>query len=664
MADNSSNKIKGRMKRKTGLIFGLFCLIFVLLFIRVFYISYTSGSRYEKIVLAQLNYNSELLPYKRGDIYDTKGTVLATSVDVYNLILDCKVLNASTNDKRRQSTIDKIYASFPEVKKNHNIEQILRDYPDSSYKILAKRMPYEEISDFVEYMDNPDTSGEIAGVWFEKEYKRNYPYGTMAADVIGFSTTGNLGVVGLENQYNSTLNGVNGRMYGYLNSDSNLEKTVISPTDGNNIYTTIDANVQSIVEKAIVDWNDQHIDEAREIGFGSTDTAVLVMNPQNGEVLAMASYPFFDLSNPRNLDSFSKQIDIQHMTDEEELDFLNKVWQNYVTTFTFEPGSVMKPLTVACGLDTGTLKGDEKYICDGHEFISDFEIHCVKRFGHGEEDIAGALSDSCNDALMQMSYAIGSENFSKYEELFGIGLKTNVDLPGEARTDTLIYHLDDLSRLNLAVNSFGQSFNVTMIQMGAAYCSLVNGGTFYQPHIVKKITDSNGAIVREINPTVIKKTISKETSDKVKEYLLSVVATGTAQAAGVEGYDIGGKTGTAEKLPRKNGNYVVSFIGYAPQENPEVVVYVCINEPNVADQPHSTYAQEIAHQIFAELLPYMNVEKNEEGKAKDAEAEAIRALEEEVIDVTWPESYNKESETEPEESAIPKINLEDITPQE
>lgn len=662
MANNSSNKIKGRMKRKTGLIFGLFCLIFVLLFLRVFYISYTSGKRYEKIVLAQLNYNSELLPYKRGDIYDSKGTVLATSVDVYNLILDCKVLNASTNEKRRQSTIDKIYASFPDVKKNHNIERILQDYPDSSYRILAKRMPYEQISDFVEYMNAPETRGEIAGVWFEKEYKRKYPYGSMAADLIGFSTTGNLGIIGLENQYNSTLNGVNGRMYGYLNSDSNLEKTVISPTDGNNIYTTIDANIQSIVEKAIADWNEQHIDEAREIGFGSTDTAVLVMDPQSGDVLAMASYPFFDLTNPRNLDPFYKKVDIQHLTDEEELDFLNSVWQNYVTTFTFEPGSVMKPLTVACGLDTGALKGDEHYICDGHEFISDFEIHCVSRYGHGEEDIAGALSDSCNDALMQMSYAIGSDNFAKYEELFGIGYKTNIDLPGESRTDTLIYHKDDLNKLNLAVNSFGQSFNVTMIQMGAAYCSLVNGGTFYQPHVVKKITDSNGALVREIKPTVIRKTISKETSDQMKEYLLSVVATGTASAAGVEGYDIGGKTGTAEKLPRKNGNYVVSFIGYAPQENPQVLVYVCINEPNVVDQPHSTYAQEIAHQIFAEVLPYMNIEKNEEGKALEAEAEAIRALEEEVIDVTWPESYNKESE--PEENVLPEFSLDDITPQE
>lgn len=664
MANRTGNKILGKMKRKTGFIFGLFCLFFVILLIRVFYISYTSGKRYNKIVLTQLNYNSELIPFKRGDIYDSKGTVLATSVDVYNLILDCRVLNASSNDKRRQSTIDKIYASFPEVKKNHNIEQILRDYPESRYKILAKRMSYEEISDFVEYMNDPETKGEIAGVWFEKEYKRKYPYGTMACDLIGFSTTGNLGVVGLENQYNSTLNGVNGRMYGYLNSDSNLEKTVIPATDGNNIYTTIDSNIQSIVEKAILDWNNQHIDEARQIGFGSTDTGVLVMDPQTGEVLAMASYPYFDLTNPRDLDPFLNGTDVKFMTEEEQLDLLNKVWQNYTTTFTYEPGSVMKPLTVACGLDTGTLTGDEHYICDGHEFISDFEIHCVSRYGHGEEDIAGALSDSCNDALMQMSYAIGADNFADYEDLFGIGYKTNIDLPGEARTDTLIYHRDDLSTLNLAVNSFGQSFNVTMIQMGAAYCSLVNGGTFYQPHVVKKITDSNGATVREIDPVVIRKTVSKETSDKVKEYLLGVVATGTAKAAGVEGYDIGGKTGTAEKLPRKNGNYVVSFMGYAPQERPEVLVYVCINEPNVVDQPHSTYAQEIAHQIFSELLPYLNVEKNEAGKAADAEAEAYRALEEEVIDVTWPEDYNKESETEPEENTIPKIKLDDITPEE
>ena len=636
MAEKKVVKIANRMKKKVGVIFGVFCLLFVILLIRVFYISNTEGERYKKIVLAQLDYSSEILPFKRGDILDSKGTVLATSEDVYNVILDARVLTNDINSERLEPTIEALNRCFPELKSEFDVKDYIEDEMKkditerSSYKVLLKRLPYEDISDFVDEMNDEEKGDLIAGVWFEKEYKRIYPYDSMACDLIGFSTTGNLGMVGLEKQYDDTLNGTNGRTYGYLNSDSNLEKTVIEATDGQNLVTTIDANIQSIVEKAIVDFNNEHVNEARQTGFGSTDTAVLVMDPQTGEVLAMASYPFFDLSNPRDLSSFYTEEEIDAMDEDAKLDKLNKVWNNFVTTYTYEPGSVMKPLTVACGIDTGTLRGDEVYGCNGYEQISDFTIHCVARNGHGDETIADAISDSCNDALMQMSYAIGPDNFSEYEKLFGIGLKTNIDLPGEARTDTLIYNRDELNTLNLAINSFGQSFNVTMIQMASAYCSLINGGTYYQPHVVKKITDSNKNVVEEFNPTVIRRTVSKETSDQVKEYLLETVANGTAKTAKVDGYDIGGKTGTAEKLPRKTGNYLVSFMGYCPQENPEILVYVCINEPNVADQPHSSYAQIIAHQIFEEVLPYMNIEKNEEGKQIEAEEDAAREAEREA----------------------------------
>ena len=612
-------KFSKKMQKKLVVLFVIIALLLLGLIVRLMYIEHTSGKKYEKKVLSQQKYDSTVIPYQRGNITDCKGTILATSVDVYNVILDCKVLNSDSADI--DPTIDALITCFPQLNET-DLRNLITDKPKSQYNVLAKKLSYEEIQAFEDMQaaekeasdkksSDAEKKGKINGVWFEKEYQREYPYGSLASAVVGFTTSGNLGMNGVENSYNSVLNGTNGREYGYLNSDSNFEKTVIDAQNGNDVTLTIDANIQKIVEDKIAAFEEEYRDAARE-GAGSKHVGVIVMNPQNAEVLAMANYPNYDSSNPRDLSAYYTQEEIDAMDDDAELDALNQLWSNFCITYTYEPGSTVKPFTVACGLDTGTLDPNRTFICDGYETISGHDIHCVNTNGHGLETVEDALKNSCNDALMQMSYDIGPENFSKYQQIFGFGTKTNIDLPGEARTDSLIYTEDQLSTINLATNSFGQNFNVTMIQVASAFCSIINGGNYYQPHVVKKITDENGNVIQEDNGTLLKKTVSSSTSELLKQYLYATVSDGTGKYAKVPGYSMGGKTGTAQKLPRGQGNYLVSFIGFAPVDNPQLLVYVVVDEPNAEEEFHSTFAQEIAKGIFEETLPYLNIYPDED----------------------------------------------------
>lgn len=612
-------KFNKKMQKKLVVLFVIIALLLLGLIVRLMYIEHTSGKKYEKKVLSQQKYDSTVIPYQRGNITDCKGTILATSVDVYNVILDCKVLNSDSADI--DPTIDALITCFPQLNET-DLRNLITDKPKSQYNVLAKKLSYEEIQAFEDLQaaeketsdkksSDAEKKGKINGVWFEKEYQREYPYGSLASAVVGFTTSGNLGMNGVENSYNSVLNGTNGREYGYLNSDSNFEKTVIDAQNGNDVTLTIDANIQKIVEDKIAAFEEEYRDAARE-GAGSKHVGVIVMNPQNAEVLAMANYPNYDSSNPRDLSAYYTQEEIDAMDDDTELDALNQLWSNFCITYTYEPGSTVKPFTVACGLDTGTLDPNRTFICDGYETISGHDIHCVNTNGHGLETVEDALKNSCNDALMQMSYDIGPENFSKYQQIFGFGTKTNIDLPGEARTDSLIYTEDQLSTINLATNSFGQNFNVTMIQVASAFSSIINGGNYYQPHVVKKITDENGNVIQEDNGTLLKKTVSSSTSELLKQYLYATVSDGTGKYAKVPGYSMGGKTGTAQKLPRGQGNYLVSFIGFAPVDNPQLLVYVVVDEPNAEEEFHSTFAQEIAKGIFEETLPYLNIYPDED----------------------------------------------------
>ena len=432
--------------------------------------------------------------------------------------------------------------------------------------------------------------------------------------MLGFTVDGNVGNGGIEGYYNSTLNGTDGREYGYLDSGSSVERTVKEPVNGKTVVSTIDLQVQSVVEKYIQQFNDERKNNATP-GEGSKNTAVMVMNPQNGEILAEASYPNFDLNNPRDLTKYYTQEEIDAMSDEETLDVLNSLWKNFCVTDTYEPGSTIKPFTVAAALETGALTGDETFYCGGSLHIGDYDIHCINRDGHGTLTVKGAIENSCNVALMQIGEMIGAVDFSKYQHTFGFGEMTGIDLPGEAETSALLYTADNMDETSLATNAFGQNFNVTMTQMMAGFCSLINGGYYYEPHIVKQIQDENGNVIENVDPVLVKRTISEDTSTLVKDYMRGVVLEGSGKAANIEGYEVGGKTGTAEKLPRSDGKNLVSFIAYAPQENPEIAIYVVIDEPNEYDQAQSSLAVQMASDIMKEIFPYLGISQTADASA-------------------------------------------------
>ena len=597
------------MQKKLVMLFVAIVLAFVFLVGKITFINAASGDKYTKVVLDQQQYDSRIIPFKRGDIVDRNGTKMATSERVYNVILDVKVMMSDKDYIEPTIEVLKDCFGIEEDK----VRELMDKSPSSRYNILQKGVDYAKAKEF-EKIDGDDKKyPDVKGIWLEEDYVRTYPYGTLASDVIGFTVDGNVGSNGIEASYNSILNGTDGREYGYLDESSSFERTVKEADNGSTVVSTIDLQVQSIVEKHVLAFNDAHKNEAAP-GEGSKNTAVVVMNPQNGEILAEASYPNYDLNNPRDLTKYYSEEELAAMSDDEKIEKLNELWNNFCVSDTYEPGSTFKPFTIAAGLETGILTGDENYVCGGVLHVGDHDIHCSNRDGHGPQTLKQSLENSCNVALMEIGQSIGTEEFCRYQKLFGFGEYTGIDLPGEGSTEGLLYTPENMDAASLATNAFGQNFNVTMTQMAAAFSSLVNGGDYYKPHVVRQIQDDNGNVTENRDPVLMKKTVSKETSDILKDYMLGVVQEGTGSLAAVEGYDVGGKTGTAEKLPRGNGKYLVSFIGYAPQENPQVVVYVAVDEPNVPGQASSSYATELASQIMTEIFPYLGIEKSAAGE--------------------------------------------------
>ncbi len=608
------NKVKSL---KLAVMMIIILLAFAGLGTRLYVIAYDSHNVYQKKILSQQRYDSSTLPFKRGTITDANGTILAVSEKVYNVILDCKLmLDDKKNEEPTLTALSECFGlNLTELK------QYVKENPSSQYRVLKKRITYDEMSPFLDRKNEHNKKasqkgnekmGNISGVWFEPEYIRRYPNGTLACDVIGFTGTDNNGTYGLEEYYNDILNGTNGREYGYLNDDSVLERTTVPAVDGNSLVSTIDANIQAICEKYIKEFNDEHKDEARE-GLGSFDTAVIIQNCNNGDILAMASYPDFDLNNPKDLSAYYTQDQISQMeSDETYYDTLNQLWRNFCISDTYEPGSTAKALTLATGIETGKIVGNESYQCGGVLEIADQRIRCNVRGGHGTLDVSGSLEQSCNVAFMKMGEAIGVKNLVQFQQIFNIGLKTNIDLAGEARTAGLVFNESSMGPTELATSSFGQGYNVTMIEMITAFSSVINGGYYYEPHMVSKITNSNGDTIKNIEPRVLKQTISSSTSAQMRQYLYASVAEGTGKSARPAGYAIGGKTGTAEKVPRDHKHYVVSFIGFAPADDPQIAIYCVINEPNVADQAHATYATGIVKKILTEVLPYLHITRTEE----------------------------------------------------
>lgn len=600
-------KFTRKMQKKLAVLFIFIMLALIALGGRLVYIYKNDGDKYSKQVLAHQKYDSRTIVAKRGDIVDRKGTVLATSEEVYNVILDAKVMTTSSKGACVEPTIQALVSCFGADESE--IRKLVENNPTSQYYVLMKRVPYDQMQAFQDMADKVDDKGKkvdtkIKGVWFEKEYTRKYNYGTLACDLLGFTLgTGTQGMFGIEESYNEYLTGVNGREYGYLNSDADLERTVKQPSNGNTVVSTIDINIQKSVENHIQKFNEEHKNEARE-GDGAENIGVIIADPNNGEILAMASSPNFDLSDPKKIDG------IEGLDDDAAMELLNQRWKNFCISENYEPGSTAKPFTVAAGIESGKMTGEETYYCDGFQEVGGHRIKCVNRSGHGTETIAQAISNSCNDALMQMASKIGVSEFCKYQSIFNIGYKTGIDLPGEE--SGLIYTEDKMGPADLACNSFGQNFNVNMVQMVAGFSSLINGGYYYQPHVVKKISSANGGTVETMDSNLVRQTISASTSEKMRSYLFETVQNGTGRSAKVPGYSMGGKTGTAERAGRDKKNYVISFIGYAPAEKPQVVVYVVIDRPNIEPQSQSKYATTLAKDIMTEVLPYMNIFPDQE----------------------------------------------------
>ncbi|MFQ7631755.1 MAG: peptidoglycan D,D-transpeptidase FtsI family protein [Sellimonas intestinalis] len=568
------------------------------------------GEEYQKKVMSQMRSGSQIIHFKRGDILDTNDTVLATSERSYNVILDVAGLletKTSYQNKKINATVEALVKGFD--LDESDLREILQDESDSRYVILKKDVDYETGKDFQTKMDK---SKNIVSVTLEDSYTRTYPYGTMASDVIGFTSSGNSGTIGLEAYYNNELNGTDGKKTGYLSSGSSSENVVKSPTDGNSIVTTIDANLQAIVEKHILELNERLRDNYRE-GEGTKNTAVIMMDPNTGAILAEASYPNFDLNQPRDLSKYYTTEEQEAMTEEERLETLNALWRNFCVSDTFEPGSTMKPFTMAAGFETGKLTGDETYVCGGsysYEGVAK-PVSCIATDGHGTETLKQVLENSCNVGMMHIADTLGAEDFCRYQHIFGFGEYTGIDLPGEGDTSNLLYTADNMQPIDLGTNAFGQNFNVSMTQLAAGFCSLINGGNYYEPYLVKEIRNAQGDVVETKTPVLARKTVSQETCEILKDYMLGVVEEGSGKSAQVEGYAIGGKTGTAEKLPRSQGKNLNSFIGYAPQENPEVMIYVVVDEPNLAQQAASYLATRLSADIMKEAFPYLNITKSE-----------------------------------------------------
>ena len=637
----SYRKFTIKMQKKLVVLFIAVLLAFAGLFYQLYRISRDNGEQYKKQVLSQQRYDSTTIPYKRGTILDANGSVLATSEKVYNVILDSVAI--SEKEEYLEPTLSALQREFG-IDTASIRDYIEKNKETSRYHVLAKRLSYSEISDFLD-MQNEEGS-QIKGIWFDEEYKRVYPGNSLACDVIGFTTADNRGNYGLEEYYNDVLSGISGREYGYLNDDSDLERKTIAAEDGNSLVTTIDANIQSIVEKYLLKFNEEYKDKFHP-GNGAENVGCIIMKVDSGEILAMANYPNFDLNDTRNTDAlmgmplldekgnktgeYLTEENMDVLDDEEMLyQHLDALWKNYCISSTYEPGSVAKPFTVAAGVESGKITGTETYNCEGSLEIGGWPIRCHNRYGDGLLTVQEGIERSCNVVMMKIGQAMGTDTFVKFQHIFNFGLKTNIDLQGEARTASLIYTKDTMGSTEMATNTFGQSFNVTMIQMITGFCSLINGGYYYEPHMVSKIVSPSGATVQNIEPRVLKQTISEDTSDMIREYCNTVVTGehGTGKTARPAGYMIGGKTGTAETLPRKNRQYVVSFMGYAPADDPQIAIYVVVDRPNVQYQDDAKFATRIVRGILTEVLPYMGIFMTEE--LSDSEREELEALQIEI----------------------------------
>jgi len=661
-------------------LFILLILCFIVIILRLSYIVTFKGEEYKRMVYTQRQTSDIMIPCQRGGIYDIKGTVLASNKKDYIVILDAKQVSDYSKQMGSSSYIDataealSTYLGYDKQK----IIDFINNNPQDAYERISRDENGKVISvdsdTLKPLMDAISASKEkgsgqtaIYGIQFEDSYSRVYPNNTLLCDLIGYVNDGGEGMYGLEQYYNEELDGIDGRSFGYINDYTNLEKQIVPAQNGNSLILNVDASIQRIVERKINEINESMDHEERS---GSYNTGVIIMECDTGAVKAMAGYPFYDLNDPRSvtIDKYYSQKQIEELTSQfaisekyvdgitgniffeegkepyfkilntetgkDEVVMLTKeqkdkldndlsgyvrdgVWKNYCISDTYEPGSVAKTITTAIGLDSGKLVPSDSFYCTGVIQVLDRSIHCSHKWGCEGGDLRMCLVKSCNPAYTQFGKKIGKETFLEYTQDF-YGVKTGIDLTGEVSAEGLVFNEKTLNTVELATASFGQGFNTTMIQMICAYNSLINGGKYYEPHVVNRIVDENGCVIKNVEPKILKQTVSESTSDILKDYCIGVVEEeeGTGKKARPAGYRIGGKTGTAQISGvggYQEGQYVVSFMSFAPADDPKIVMYVVIDRPNIADQSSGAVNQAclLTKEIYTEVLPYLNIPMTE-----------------------------------------------------
>ena len=592
---------------------------------RVSYIKLVHGKEYEAQLISQLvngGGDRSIMP-PRGAVVDCNQQPMAISSTVYTVILDVRLMVSEHNEKTAANVSDKERENA-EFKWNNTLDTInkLLDIPmetltgylatdaegkpakDTNYFILAKKVPF-------------DKGQQIKGLnypWLycEEDNQRTYPQGIMASQVLGFISGDNgENSWGLESQYNSVMTGIEGREFRTMGDDSNVVTKNASAVGGNTIVTTIDSTLQQYANEAC---------RNAYVAYEPENTACIIMNPKTGAILAMAQYPTFDPNTPSKLPeeveaglkkTWDRYDEKQKKQIGMEFDAWKnyKSWRNFSITETFEPGSTYKPIVAAMALEEGVISPNETFNCPGVKVVADYEVHCHNTDGHGTITLEEALADSCNVAMMEIITKLGAEKYYKMHKAFGFGEKTGIDLPGEVAADSpsLSYSLEQLHSAELATSSFGQGFNVTAMQSLNALCATINGGNLMQPYVVSQIIDPNGGLVKETKPTIVRKVISKETSDIIRKYLESVVQpTGTGRKAVINGYAVGGKTGTAEQGVRGSNEYTLSFIAYMPVEDPDIIAMTVIHRPPGYYDGSDISPVPMLREVLVKIIDYKN----------------------------------------------------------
>ena len=540
----------------------------------------TTKSEYYMQKADELHQRERRIKAKRGRILDRNGEILAAN----EVVCTVSVIHSQIEDEEK---VIKVLAGELDM----DVEEVTKKVKKVSSMEYIKTNVAKDIGDAIREYDLP-------GVKIDEDYKRVYPYNELASKVLGFTGADNQGILGLEAKYDTYLSGTNGQILtlsdaGGIEIKGSREDRVL-PVDGQDLYTTLDVNIQEYAMQLA--WETMVKKEAKRV-------SIIVMRPDNGEILAMANVPEYNLNSPYELNYEPDEEEAQ----KDKMDLLNNMWRNFCINDTYEPGSIFKTVTATAALETGVVGLNDSFTCSGATVVSDRRIRCHKTTGHGTQDFTHTVYNSCNPAFVEWGRRVGTDNMYLYMGKLGLLTKTGIDLSGEA--GTIIHKQENVGAVELATMSFGQSFQITPVQMLRAVAAIVNGGKLVTPHFGLYTSSSDGSVVNEFAYSTEEEAISSQTSEMMKQILEGVVSEGGGTKAYIEGYSIGGKTATSQKLPRGSGKYISSFIGFAPAENPQVIAMCLIDEPTGVYYG-GTIAAPVVKTLYENILPYLGIERS------------------------------------------------------